>query len=611
MRTMAPKLVVLALALVCLTTRSTPAAAQATNPAASAAQAIRYTVSFPAPHTHYIEIAATVPTGGRPDIEMMMAVWTPGSYLIREYERNIERVAASTSGRSVPVDKTDKNRWRVVTGGAETVTVSYSVYAREMSVRTNWVDAGFALINGAPTFMTLADSAPRPHEVVLNLPAAWRRSMTGLRALPGGTHRYVADNFDTLVDSPILAGNPAVYEFTVDGKPHYLVNEGEGGVFDGTRAARDFERLVRENLRFWGQLPYDKYVVLNVIGESRGGGLEHGNSTVLIASRWTTRTRSAYASWLSTLSHEIFHIWNGKRLRPAELGPFDYENEAHTRSLWVVEGFSDYYESLLAHRAGLITRDEFLANLSSSIDEVQASPGRLVQSVELASFDAWIKYYRPDENSPNVSISYYSKGHVLAFLLDARIRRATKGARSLDDVMRAAYARYSGTRGFTPDQFREVAEQVAGATLRGFWDTSVSGTAELDYEDALATYGLRFESTRTGGNAWLGVSTRNDQGRLVVSEVLRDTPGMAAGVNVDDEILAIDDFRVRADQLTRRLEQYRAGDRVTVLVARREQLLRLDLVLGSEPPRAWYLQLDLAATEAQRTRLNELLRSQP
>jgi predicted metalloprotease with PDZ domain len=467
-----------------------------------------------------------------------------------------------------------------------------------MSQRTNWVDARFAVINGAPTFMTLADSSSRPHEVALELPPSWRGSMSALPVLAGVPHRYVAADFDTLVDSPIVAGNPSVHEFVVDGKPHYLVNEGDIEGFDGARAARDFETIVREQQRFWGTLPYDRYVALNVIGED-SGALEHRNSTLLMTARGATRTRAAYLRFLTVLSHEFFHAWNGKRLRPLELGPFDYEKEAPTRSLWIVEGFSDYYGDLIVQRAGLMSRDEFLAGLSASIEELQTTPGRLVQSVELASFDAWIKYYRPDENSPNSSVSYYTKGAVLAFLLDARIRRLTNGARSLDDVLRAAYTRYSGARGFTPDQFREVAEQVAGTALNTFWDPYVRGTGELDYSEALATFGLRFGALATTGRAWLGVVTRSEQSRLVVSETNPAGPATAAAFNVDDEILAIDEVPVRAGGLTRRLEQYEPGSRVTVLVARGRQLLRLEVTLANEPVRSnWRLAPDPAAPAA-------------
>jgi predicted metalloprotease with PDZ domain len=569
---------------------------------------IRYTLSFPAPHTHYVEVTAVVPTGGRPAVDLMMAVWTPGSYMVREYSRNVEAVsAAGPDGRTMPVEKTDKNRWRVATGGARTATVKYRLYAREMSVRTNWVEADFAMINGAPTFMTLADGAARPHEVVIEPARGWRVSMTALPEMAGGAHRYRAQDYDTLVDSPIIVGNPAVYEFTIDAKRHYLVNVGEVGIFDGARAAKDLETIVRAHLRMWGSLPYDRYVFMNVLtsvpGQIPGGGLEHRNSTVLMAGRWATRTRPSYLAWLELASHEFFHAWNGKRLRPVELGPFNYEEEVFTRGLWMVEGVTDYYAELLVHRAGLSSEAEYLDALANKIEELQTTPGRGVQPVDLASFDAWIKYYRPDENSPNATVSYYTKGAVLAFLLDAKIRRATAGAKSLDDVMRAAFQKYSGQRGYTPDELRSIAEQVSGVDLRSFWSNGVQGTAELDYTEALDTLGLRFKSSADRqGRPWLGATTRNDGGRLVVTQVRRETPAYSAGLNVDDEILAIDDFRVRADQLNARLDQYTPGDTVALLVARRDQLMRLELKFGVEPARDWRLETNPAAGDARQRR---------
>ena len=578
-----------------------PAAAQ------TAPDPIRYTLSFPEPQTHYVEVSAVVPTDRRPEVELMMAVWTPGSYMVREYARNVEAVtAAAPDGRALTVDKSEKNRWRIVTGGAPAISVKYRVYAREMSVRTNWVESDFAMLNGAPTFMTLADAPTRPHEVVIQPARGWRISVTGLADMPGGSHRYRAPDFDTLVDSPIVVGNPAVHEFTVDDKKHYLVNVGDAGIFDGARAAEDLAAVVREHRRMWGGLPYDKYVFLNmltVVGEGVGG-LEHKNSTMLMASRWATRTRRSYLTWLETASHEFFHAWNVKRLRPVELGPFNYEEEILTRSLWVAEGVTDYYGELAVHRAGVSTREEYLDALSIHIEELQTTPGRLVQSVEQASFDAWIKYYRPDENTPNASISYYTKGAVLGFLLDARIRAATKGTKSLDEVMRVAFQKFSGSRGFTPAEFRAVAEQVGGLNLASFWDRAVEGTAELDYGDALATFGLRFRpadapSADRPGRAWLGMSTRNDAGRLVVTQVRRGTPAYAAGLNVDDEILAMNGFRVRADQLTARLDQYKPGDTVALLVARRDRLLTLDTTFSMEPPRQWRIEVNPAATESR------------
>ena len=581
--------------------------------AQTAPEPIRYTLSFPAPQTHYVEVTATVPTGRRADVDLMMAVWTPGSYLVREYARNVEAVtAAGPDGRALDVDKSKKNHWRIATGGAPSITLKYRLYCREMSVRTNWVESDFAMINGAPTFITLADLAPRPHEVIIIPAPAWKRSVTALPEMGGGEHRYRAPDYDTLVDSPIVVGNPAVYDFVVDGKKHSLVNVGEGGVFDGARAAKDLETIVKEDRRLWGFLPYDRYVFFNMITES-GGGLEHKNSTLLMTNRWTTRTRRAYLSWLELASHEYFHAWNVKRLRPAELGPFNYEDENITRSLWIAEGFTDYYAELQVHRAGLSTRDEYLEGLSNAIEALQTTPGRLVQSAEMASFDAWIKYYRPDENSPNTSISYYTKGTVIAFLLDAKIRKET--AKSLDDVMRAEYERFSGAKGYTPEEFRLEAEKVTGISLKQFWDAAVESTAELNYSEALDTFGLRFKPVPPPvadrpAKTWLGITTRNDNGRLVVSQVQRGSPADVAGINVDDEILAIDDFRVRADRFENRLEQYKPGDKVSVLVARREQLLKVDVPLMSEPVRSWRLEVNPNATEIQRRELEAWLRGQ-
>ncbi|HEY1307376.1 MAG TPA: PDZ domain-containing protein [Vicinamibacterales bacterium] len=572
---------------------------------------IRYTLSFPEPHTHYVDVTASVPCAGQSSVELMMAVWTPGSYLVREYQRHVESVTAENpDGRDLPVDKTAKNRWKIATGGAPIVTVTYRVYGREMSVRTNWIESRFALINGAPTFLTLADRTPRPHLVTIVPAEGWTRSMTGL-AEGGGPHHYCAADYDTLVDSPILVGNPAVYDFTVGGVQHWLVNEGESGVFDGVRAVRDVEAIVCEHLRMWGSLPYDKYMFLNVITEG-GGGLEHRNSAVLMASRWATRTRKSYVSWLELVSHEFFHVWNVKRLRPVELGPFEYERETHTRSLWAVEGVTEYYGILLLHRAGLMTRDETLEALSEKIEALQTTPGRLVQSMAQASFDAWIKLYRPDENSPNTSISYYTKGAVIAFLLDAMIRHATGAAKSLDDVMREAYRQYSGQRGFTAQQLRGLVEDLTGRSLSAFWSNAIEGTGELKYAEALDFFGLRFKpETASAGErqkVWIGATTKIDEGRLVVTHVKRGTPAFNAGINVDDEIIAIDDLRVRADRFDQRLEQYSPGTKVSVLVARREQLLELDLRFGVEPARLWRLEMDPIATPAQASQLTGWLK---
>ena len=569
---------------------------------------ISYTLRFPAPQTHYVEVEALVPTDGLPTVELMMAVWTPGSYLVREYARNVEAVSAETErNEPLPVEKTVKNRWRITTRKAPRIIVRYRVYSRDMSVRTNWVDSDFALINGAPTFLTRVGGEKRPHDVRVILPEAWKVVES---PLPRSADSFRAEDFDALIDSPLYAGNGKVYTFEAGGRPHVLLNEGEGGVWDGPRSVADAEKIAQAQIAFWGEAPYPRYVFFNLLTEA-GGGLEHKDSSTLMSSRWRARTREGYLEWLGLVSHELFHAWNGKRLRPAELGPFDYESEAYTRNLWVVEGFTSYYGDLLVHRAGFSTRKQFLKNLSKSIETLETTPGRLVQPMDEASFDAWIKFYRRDENTPNSAVSYYTKGEVVAFLLDARIRRATGGKHSLDDALRLAYRRYSGERGYKTEEFRKVLEEVSGIGLGDWLTRAVESSGDLDYQETLDWYGLRFVSSEPQKKeddqelpaGWLGVDLEKDGGRLVVTLVKRGTPAYEAGVNVGDEILAIDDYRVPPDGIENRLKAYRPGEKATLLVARRERLTRLPVTFGEKPKTRWKLEARPDATEEQKARL--------
>ena len=570
---------------------------------AQALEPIRYTLRFPAPSTHYVEVEASIPTAGRPEVEVYMATWTPGSYLIREYERNVEAVTAVNGTTALAVEKSRKNRWKITTGGARTITLRYKVYSREMTVRNNWVEAGFAMLNGAPTFVTLPDGGKRPHEVKVELPAAWKSVQTPLLPVAGAATTFRAEDFDTLIDSPIIIGNPVVREFTVDGKRHALVLEGDTALFDADRAAADVKKIVEAGRDVMGPLLYPHYYFLNMVTES-GGGLEHKNSFLGMSGRFTTRTHRSYMGWLGLVAHEYFHNWNVKRLRPVELGPFDYENENYVKMLWVAEGFTDYYGEVLPRRAGLATRDEFLDGLSDSIEAVQTTPGRQVTAVNMASFDTWIKQYRPDENTSNTSVNYYPKGAVIAFLLDAKIRKGSGGQRTLDDGMKWALQRYSGEKGYTPTQFYDVMSEAAGSDLKRWFGKAAESTDELDYTEALEFFGLRFRpvDTRTA-RAFIGGGTRNDAGRLVITSVRRGTPAIEAGLNVDDEILAIDDVRLRADGLVARLDQYKPGDKVSVLVARRDKLTKIEVTLGPEPGRAWRLEVLPAATAEQQARL--------
>lgn len=570
----------------------------------SALQPIRYTLRFPAPQTHYVEVEAVVPADGRRQVELMMPIWTPGSYLAREFARHVEDVAAkSPTGAPLGIRKSRKNRWLVDAGTHAAVTVTYRVYCREMSVRTNWVDAGLAILNGAPTFLTVAGNHARRHDVRLELPSTWRISTTSLDPISGQPHQYTAPDYDTLVDSPIVAGSQTVREFTVAGKRHLLVTEGDEGVWNIDRAVADVEKIVRAAERLWGTLPYNRYVFFNML-TANSGGLEHKDSTMLMTPRWQAATRRGYVAWLGLVGHEFFHAWNVKRLRPIELGPFDYENEVYTTSLWVAEGFTDYYGDLLVHRAGLSSREEYLSLLSDQIQALQTTPGRLVQAAEASSYDTWIKQYRPDENSVNTAISYYVKGAVIAFVLDARLRAATNGASSLDQGMRSLYRTYSGAKGYTGEELRKTLQEAGDVNLAPWFERVLETTAELEYDAALTWFGLRFAAaSKPSTRGWLGLGTRAVNGRLVVSQVRRDTPGHSAGFNVDDEIIAIGELRVTADDWNARMEVYGPGQKAQMLIARRDRLMRLDVTFGAEPSQSWRLEVRPDATADQKARL--------
>jgi predicted metalloprotease with PDZ domain len=463
---------------------------------------ITYTIKFPVPDKHLALVEAVYPTDGRAAIELMMPIWTPGFYRVENYAGKVLDLSArSPDGQALRVEQPRKNRWTILTPGARKVLVSYKLECASRSVTTNWVGDDLAVLNGAATFLTLVETGARPHHVQLELAAKWKQSLTGLAAAPGGkANHYRAADFDTLVDSPIVLGNLEVHEFDVDGSKHLVVNAGDLAGWDGKRAAADLEKLVKEHRRMWGFLPFQRYLFLCVFRQG-GGGLEHRNSTLVTSNSRSMRTPASYLSWLSFVSHEYFHAFNAKRLRPVELGPFDYEKEPRTTGLWVAEGLTCYYDSLLTTRAGLGAPQDFLARLSGNIDRLQKTPGRMEQTLEQASLDVWTSSFS-GIGGGSKTVSYYVKGPIVAFLLDARIRQATQGTRTLDDVMRLAYQRYSGAKGFTPEQFRQTTEEVAGIDLRGWFKKSVSSTEELDYAPALDWFGLRFSPGDTPTKTW-------------------------------------------------------------------------------------------------------------
>ncbi|MEZ6041150.1 MAG: PDZ domain-containing protein [Planctomycetaceae bacterium] len=608
-------------------------------------RALEYTVSFEHRAAHYAEIQMVVPTPATGTIELMMPTWTPGSYLIREYARHVDHLHATSDGKApLSIQKTSKNRWLVECPIGKDVRITYQLYCHEMSVRTNWVDRDMAVLNGAATFLTVAGAESTPHRIHFDVPEDWSRSMTSLVAVEGRDHTYVAENLDELIDSPVLCGNPVVQDFNAGGVPHVLATIGDSSLWDTAKAAADVQQIVARQQAFWGVVPYSRFKFLNVISET-GGGLEHDNSTLVMTSRWNYRNKEKYEDWLSLVSHEFFHTWNVRRLRPVELTQYDYETENNTRSLWVAEGLTSYYEDLMLVRAGLIDQSAYLKRLSKSIEKLQTNPGRNVQSLSESSFDSWIKFYRPDENSSNSRVSYYVKGCVVGFLLDARIRELTNDARSLDDAMRLLYQRHSGPKGYSNSDFAAILSEVAGTDMNAWLAQHVETTDELDYQPALNWLGLRFAESKSEATvaetkaataptneaarevkpaetdetpndkreeprAWIGIQTSDGSASVIITGVTHDSPAHEAGLNVDDEILAFNRYRVNSRTWRDQLTQLGIGETIDVLIARRGEIRTIEVKPVTEPKEKWNLKPVTEPSDEVKARLAKWLSSQ-
>ncbi|MCB9663926.1 MAG: M61 family metallopeptidase [Alphaproteobacteria bacterium] len=558
---------------------------------------VRYALDLSRRDRQLLDVTAVARTGGADTLVWMMPVWTPGSYLVREYARHVEQVrAVGADGASLPVRKVAKNRWEVATAGQAEVTLRYAVWADEPSVRTNLVEPDLAVLVGAATFLVPVDAQAAPLEVVLDLPEDWQVA-TALPPHPDGAEaHWLVPDFDTLVDGPLIAGHLQVGTVQAAGVPHTLADLVVEGTWDHERALADVGRVAGTVAGFWGEVPYRSYLFLHGVGLG-GGGLEHLDSTLLMSGVGVADDDDRYRRWLGLVAHEHFHAWNVKRLRPVGLGPFDYEREVHTPSLWIAEGWTSYYDDLLLVRGGLIDGDTHLARLSESISAVQGRPGRLRQSLAEAGFDAWIEHYRPDARSPSTSISYYTKGLLVAWLLDARIREATRDLAGLDEVARRLWSRFRD-EGYTPEDVRAVVAEVAGRDLGSFFDAYVEGTEELDYAPALAWFGLRWRAVDPPDPVpgWLGVQAGGSPWR--VETVLDGTPAAQAGLLVDDELLALDDTRVDAASWDRLRRHHPPGTEATLLVARHGRLVRLPVTFGEAPAARWTLERDPRAPVA-------------
>ncbi len=591
---------------------------------------IAFTVSMPRPHTHLFDIDVSIkrgPAATAPNEELLvMPVWTPGSYLVREFERNVQDFAATdAAGKPLNWEKINKNTWRVVTNGSRDWRATYKVYANELSVRTSELNSSHAYWNNANLLMYLEGFLTSPSTVRVVAPDVWKVA-TGLPGVPGQRNTFRAENFDVLYDSPFEVSNFKSIIFNVKGVPHRIVIDGAGN-YEPERLRRDVQKIVETQVELMGgEIPYRDYTFILHLRSNTGGGLEHANSTSLGYSpfgfaitrgdRLTSASPNAaeaqrdYRGFLSLVSHEFFHLWNVKRIRPDALGPFDYTKENYTKLLWVAEGITDYYSDLTLRRAGLITDGDFIGATARAIQALQNTPGRLVQSVEESSFDAWVKFYRPDENTINSQVSYYDKGAILGLLLDLEIRKRSNGAKSLDDVMRTLYAEFfKKNRNYTPADFQKAAEAAAGGSLEDFFANYVRGREELNYNAAFEAVGLRLETTLLGANNQpverinFGADLRQDQDRVMVTRVYAGSPAYDQGLNTGDQIVALDNVRVTRDFFNARIAEKKPGDIINLTIFRFDELSTLLIKLGGRTDGTFRIVPLPSQTEAQKRML--------
>jgi len=572
---------------------------------------IAYTVSMTKPATHLLEVDMAVNWKQMPDkLEVKLPVWTPGSYLVREYARHVQGfVAKDATGAEIPWRKINKNTWQIDTKSVGAVALSYKVYANELTVRTNELNDEHAFWNNSATLMFIKGQLSASPTVTVKPFGNWKVA-TGLPKFAGRADTFIAENYDVLYDSPFEVSNFKEFKFDVRGVSHRYVVTGEGN-YDLAKLAADSAKIVEETLKIFGEVPYKDYTfIVNLRG---GGGLEHANSTALQTNRFAFKSDSRYKGFLALVSHEYFHAFNEKRIRPDALGPFDYENENYTKLLWVAEGTTEYYSNLLMLRAGLITPQEFLAGRSDGIQQLQQRPGRFETSLEEASFDAWIKYYRQDENSVNNQISYYDKGEIVSMMLDIAIRTSTAGAKSLDDVMRYLYAEYAKKgKNFTPEDFQKASELMAGKSLDNFFSKYVRGTAEIDYNSIISGLGITLAETAAApGRAYLGANLAEDAGRLTIRSVPAGTPAYDQGLNTGDQIVAVDGYRVSQAFLQSYLAERKPGDKVKLTLFRFDVLRDVTFTLGTDTRKDYAFAPVAEPTDGQTKLLNQYLNVDP
>ena len=576
-------------------------------------QAIQYCIEPFDLNGHLFKVSMTVNDPDKKGQLFRLPAWIPGSYMIREFARNIVQIRASDQNRPIRLTKIDKHTWQADPCDGP-ISLSYEVYAWDLSVRSAHLDQTHAFFNGSSVFLEAVGLEDRPHIVDIKKPDSpdaltWRvaTALPEYHAPRYGFGTYIAKDYDELIDSPVEMGNFILGQFEACGIPHEIAITGQVPNLDLKRVEGDLKKICETEIAFFEpdtkKAPVSRYVFLIMVVKNGYGGLEHRASTALLCSRSSLPSRNPsentqqkidedYLQFLGLCSHEYFHTWNVKRIKPAVFAPYDLQQEAYTRLLWLFEGFTSYYDDLTIVRSGIIDVSTYLRQIAQTVNNVLSGRGRFKQSIAEASFDAWIKYYRQDENTPNALVSYYTKGSLVALALDLTIRLGTNNHRSLDDVMRALWQRYgrdfydSNSVGITDLQAEAIIEEISGLDLQEFFTKYIYGTVEIPLADLFSRFGISMNDANLDTKPGLDIRLKRSGSDCVVTHVFEGGAAHRAGISAGDVLLAIDGLRVSSENpavnLEKQLSRYSIGEKVETFVFRRDELMKFDVILADE-----------------------------
>jgi len=551
-------------------------------PLLSHALELTYHLSMPQPNSHYFAVKIDVKGNTANTQEFKLPVWTPGSYLVREFSKNLNQVKAiDINNKELVVNKKTKNAWEIQCAGQENFTIFYEVYAFELSVRTPYLDNTHGFVAGAAVFMYTEATKNQPGLLKVYPHQSFKKVSTALPSADFktelGCFNFTFEDYDQLVDCPIEIGNQQEFDFMAVGIRHRVAMYGEAN-YNVVQLQQDMAKVVQAATDVFGSNPNKDYLFIIHNVTDGQGGLEHKNSCVLSVNRWSY-AGSNYTGFINLVAHEYFHLWNVKRIRPIELGPFNYDQECYTSLLWVMEGITSYYDELLLRRAGFYTKEEFLSKIQSQINYVEGTPGSRVQPVAHASFDAWIKAYRPNENSSNTTMTYYSRGAVLGAVLDAYLIQKSNKKRSLDGFMQLLYNKYALElkRGFTEVEFEQELSNYCGEDMRTFFNNYVNGTQIIPYSIYFEPMGLYVKDI-TSAQTSIGATFEGNE-LVKVKSVRRGSAAEDAGLSVGDEVLICDGYRVDKGMLEGMLNSLSAGESMQLTVARDEKVFQVKFIM--------------------------------